>query len=155
PPLAQFVVRRRRWLWVAWTVVGALLLPHAPNVASRLEVAARVRGSESEAVARVLGERFDSPAARSPVMAVTGAPSPATPAGRAALGALVAATRNVSGVTRTLSYLDVPDSAFLAAGAGGGTFVVVGLDARRGSGDELVERLRAGTAAATAALRAA
>ena len=153
PRLAHFVVRRRRWLWAAWALVAALLLPQARHVASRLEVAARVRGSESDAVARLLAERFDSPFARSAVMVVTGVPRPDSPDGRATLGALVEATREVRGVTRTLSYLDVPDSAFL--GAGSGTFVVVGLDGKRGSGDELVERLRAGTASATASLRTA
>ena len=150
--LANFVVRRRRWMWAAWAVVAALLLPQARHAGSRLEVAARVRGSKSDVVARLLAERFDSPFARSAVMVVTGIPSPDTPAGRVALRSLVDATGKVSGVSRTLSYLDVPDSAFLGAGAG--TFVVVGLDARHGSGDALVERLRAGTASATLALRA-
>ena len=150
--LARLVVRRRRWVWAAWAAIAALLLPQARHVASRLEVAARVRGSESDAVTRLLAERFDSPFARSAVMVVTGAPGPETPAGRDALRTLVGATAKVLGVTRTLSYLDVPDSAFL--GAGSGTFVVVGLDATRASADALVERLRTGTVTATAALRA-
>ena len=153
PRAAHFVVRRRRWLWAAWAVVATLLLPQARHVASRLEVAARVRGSQSDAVARLLTERFDSPFARTAVLVVTGIPKPDTPAGRAALGALVEATGRVRGVTRTLSYLDVADSAFLGAGAG--TFVVVGLDRGPATRDSIVERLRAGTAAATAALRVA
>ncbi|HKH94252.1 MAG TPA: MMPL family transporter [Gemmatimonadaceae bacterium] len=150
--LAHFVVHRRRWLWATWVVVAALLLPHARHAASRFEVAARVRGSESDVVSRLLAERFESPFARSAVMVVTGVPSPDTPAGRAALAALVDATGKMRGVTRTLSYLDVRDSAFIGRKAG--TFVVVGLDPRRGSSDALVERLRAGTAAPASGVRA-
>ena len=150
--LAHGVVRQRRWIAAAWVLVAALLLPHARQAAARLEVAARVPGSESDAVTRLLADRFDSPFARSAVLVVTGAPPPNTAAGRAALRPLVDAVTKVDGVTRTLSYLDVADSAFL--GAGTGTFVVVGLDARNASGDVLVSRLRAGTAGATAALRA-
>ena len=151
--LARLVVRRRRWLWVAWAIVGVLLLPHAREAKTRLEVAARVRGSESDSVARLLAGRFDSPFARSAVLVVTGVPQPDTPEGRATVRALVEAAARVPGVTRTLSYLDVADSAFL--GAGTGTFVVVGLDGRHASGDTLVARLRAGTAAAVATIRAA
>jgi RND superfamily putative drug exporter len=149
--VAHFVVHRRRWLWFAWALVGALLLPHARQAAARLEVAARVPGSESDAVTRLLADRFDSPFARSAVLVVTGVPTPDTPTGREALRSLVDVVMRVPGVTHTLSYLDVPDSAFLGAGAG--TFVVVGLDGRRASGDTLVSRLRAGTASAAASLR--
>jgi len=151
--LARLVVRRRRWLWAAWTIVGALLLPHAREAKTRLEVAARVRGSESETVASLLADRFDSPFSRTAVLVVTGTPRPDTPAGRAALRQLVDAAARVPGVTRTLSYLDVPDSAFLGASAG--TFVLVGLDGRHASGDSLVARLRAGTSEMAATLRAA
>ena len=151
--LARFVVRRRRWLWGAWLVACALLLPHAREAKARLEVGARVRGSESEAVARLLADSFDSPFARSAFVVVTGIPRPDTPAGRAALRRLVDAAAGVPGVTRTLSYLDVPDGAFL--GGGTGTFVVVGFESRRISGDSLVARLRAGTSAAAVAIRAA
>ena len=151
--LARAVVRHRRWIACAWLLVGAVLLPHAREAASRLEVAARVPGSESDAVARLLADRFDSPFARSAVLVATGVPAPDTPAGRAALRGLVDATEAVPGVTRTLSYLDVPDPSFLGAGAG--TFVVVGLDGRQASGDSIVARLRAGTAAAISSLRIA
>ena len=150
--LARAVVRGRRWTWIAWTIVGALLLPHAREAKTRLEVAARVRGSESEAVTNLLADRFESPFSRTAVLVVTGTPRPDTPAGRAALRRLVDAAVRVPGVTRTLSYLDVPDSAFL--GAGTGTFVVLGLDGRHASGDSLVARLRKGVVETVATIRA-
>src|ERR1044072_1381832 len=89
--LAATVVRRRRWIAAAWVVVALLLLPQAREGGTRLAVAARVTGSESDAVARLLIERFDSPFARSAVLVVSGLPSPATPAGRDALGSLTEA----------------------------------------------------------------
>jgi RND superfamily putative drug exporter len=150
--LARLVVRHRRKFWIAWALAGVLLLPHAREAKARLEVAARVRGSQSDTVAMLLAQRFDSPFSRSAVLVAAGVPRPDDPAGRAALRRLVDAVSRVPGVTRTLSYLDVPDSAFL--GTAGGTFLVVGLDGRRTSGDSLVARLRAGTSGVTATLRA-
>lgn len=150
--LARLVVRRRGWLWAMWAAAALVLLPHAREAKSRLEVAARVRGSESEAVANLLADRFDSPFSRTAVLVATGIPRPDTPGGRVALRRLVDAAGRAPGVRRTLSYLDVPDSAFLAAR--GGTFVVVGLDGRNASGDSLVARLRVETADAVRRLRA-
>ena len=150
--LATAVVRRRRWVVAAWTVVALLLLPHAREAKARLEVAARVQGSESDAVARLLADRFDSPFARSAVLVVTGLPAPTTPAGRDALRSLAAAVTRVPGVTRTLSHLDAPDPAFL--GHAGEQFVVVGLDGRHGSSDATVARLRDVVAGAMTPLRA-
>jgi putative drug exporter of the RND superfamily len=150
--LAHAIVRRRAWIVVAWLIVAALLLPQARRASAHLQVAARVEGSESDAVARLLADRFDSPFARSAVLVVTGTPSAATVEGRAALRQLVSAATTVHGVTHTLSYLDVPDSAFL--GAGGATFAIVGLDARGASADTIVARLRSATAAALVNLRA-
>jgi len=150
--LATAVVRRRRWIAATWVVVALLLLPHAREAASRLEVAARVRGSQSDAVALILAERFDSPFARSAVLVVTGLPSPTLPEGRDALRSLTAAVTRVPAVTRTLSHLDAPDPAFL--GRAGEQFVVVGLDGRRASADTTVARLRAAVAATMSPLRA-
>lgn len=150
--LARMVVRHRRWVAAAWALAALVLLPHARGVSARLAVGARVEGSESDAVARLLATRFDSPFARVAVLVVAGVPGPGTDAGRAALRELTTAIAAVPGVTRTLSYLDVADSAFV--GANGATFVMVGLDAARASPDALIPRLRAGSAAAAAALRA-
>ena len=162
--LATAVVRRRRWVAALWALVALLLLPHAREAKARLEVAARVQGSESDAVARLLAERFDSPFARSAVLVVTGLPSPETPAGRDALRSLTTAVAQVPGVTRTLSHLDSPDPAFL--GRAGEQFFVVGLNGRRASrgdppdaprstsADATVEQLRAAVASAMTPLRA-
>ena len=151
--LAAGVVRRRRWIAAAWVIVALLLLPHAREAATRLAVAARVTGSESDAVARLLAERFDSPFARSAVLVVTDLPSPTTRAGRDAIRSLTSAVARVPGVTRTLSHLDTPDPAFL--GRDGEQFFVVGLDGRRASSDSTVVRLRAAIADAMTPLRAA
>ncbi|HEX7981305.1 MAG TPA: MMPL family transporter [Gemmatimonadaceae bacterium] len=149
--LATAIVRRRRWVGAAWVVVALLLLPHTREAKTRLAVAARVEGSESDAVARLLADRFDSPFARSAVLVVTGLPSPRTPAGRDAIRSLSAAAAHVPGITQTLSYLDAPDPAFL--GRAGEQFVVVGLDGRRASGDTTVVQLRAAVASAMTPLR--
>jgi len=55
-------------------------------------------------------------------------------------------------VSRTLSYLDAPDSAFV--GAHGETYMVVGLDTRGRRPDELVPMLRAASASLESSLRA-
>ena len=152
PSLARALVRWRAWVLLAWALAAAALLPAAAGVRDRLQVGARVTGSQSDAVARLLGARFDSPFARSAVVVLTGAPDPRTAAGAAALRELVDAVAAVPGVTRTLSHLDIADPAFV--GANGETFVVVGLDAAPGAADSLVPRLRAGTADLAAALGA-
>ncbi len=150
--LARTVVHRRRWIAAGWVLVALLLLPHAREAKARLAVAARVQGSESDAVSRLLADRFDSPFARSAVLVVTGLPSPETPEGRDATRSITAAVARVPGVTRTLSHLDVPDPAFL--GRAGEQFLVVGLDGRRASGDATVAQLRNAVAGAITSLRA-
>ena len=151
--LAAGIVRHRRWIAAAWVIVALLLLPRAREAATRLAVAARVTGSESDAVARLLAERFDSPFARSAVLVVTGLPSPMTPPGRDAIRSLAAAIARVPGVTRTLSHIDSPDPAFL--GRAGEQFLIVGLDGRRATSDATVVRLRVAVVTAMAPLRAA
>ena len=149
--LARGIVRRRGWIATAWIIAAALLLPQARRLASLLEVSIHVPGSQSSTVVRLLARRFASPFARAAVVVVTGVPSPKTDAGRAELQSIVDAARNVTGVARTLSYLDGADSTFL--GSHGETFVLVGLDGSTGAVDELIPRLRAGTAAAAVSLQ--
>jgi len=134
------VVRRRRAIAVAWLGAAALLLPLAAGVEERLEVAARIPGSESAAVEDALVRRFESPFARSVVLVLSGLPGPGAPAGREALREVVSALQGVPGVIRTFSFLDTSDPLFAGRS---GTFVVVGVDPGGGSPEALVPRLRA------------
>jgi len=127
----------------AWLVAAALLVPQALRVEERLLVQARILGSESSAVAAALEQRFASPFAVTALLVVSGAPGPDRPEGRAVLEETVAALRRTRGVRQTLSYLDHPDPLFV--GAGGGTFVVVGLKPGEGRVDRLVPALRDAT----------
>ena len=124
-------VLRFRWtIALAWLAAAAALLPLAPGVEDRLEVSARILGSESAEVDRLLVERFESPFARSALLVLAGVPAPDRPEGRAVLDRVVRALAERPEVTGTFSYRDQEDAFFV--GAGGGTFVVVGLDAGRG-----------------------
>ena len=82
-----------RSILAAWVVVCVALLPAARSIESVLSVAARIDGSESAVVDEQLARRFHSPFAHSVVLVATGLPSPTTPAGEQALGALVGALR--------------------------------------------------------------
>lgn len=72
--LAPRVVRHRGGVLALWLAAGALLLPASRRVEQSLDVAARVRGSESAAVEDALRARFASPLATWAVLVVTGAP---------------------------------------------------------------------------------
>jgi len=66
-------VLRFRWaIALAWLVAGVVLLPLAPGVEHRLEVSARILGSESAAVERLLADRFESPFARNAILVLSG-----------------------------------------------------------------------------------
>ena len=58
--LAAGIVRHRRWIAAAWVIVALLLLPRAREAATRLAVAARVTGSESDAVAMTPAQQSDA-----------------------------------------------------------------------------------------------
>ena len=142
--VACWVVARRRYVAGAWLLAAAALLPFARHVEARLDVAARVDGSESAQVERVLAERFESPFARYATLVITGGPAVTESAGRALLAQVVAALRTTAGVAGTLSYLDTGDSLLVGAD-GSGAIVVVGLSPGNGSVDALVAPLRART----------
>lgn len=142
--VGQFVVRRRRWVVAAWVVLLAAFAPGAGRAEKELEVAARVPGSEAEAVQEILRQRFDSPFARFAVLVITGAPSPETPAGLDVIREVVATLDTVSGVSGTVSYLTSRDPLLVSA-HGDGTIIVVGL-APNGQLDAMVPRLRRATA---------
>lgn len=146
------VVRQRAWVFGAWILAGAALLPAARRADTALDVSARILGSQSADVEKTLAERFASPFAHSALVVVSGVPSPDIPAGRDALKDVTSALA-VAGVTRTFSYLDRRDPYFLGS-AGSGTFVVVGLDPAGGRVDSLIPGLRAATEACAARLRA-
>jgi RND superfamily putative drug exporter len=146
------VVRHRGKIALAWLLSLAALLPAARRLNDRLEVSARILGSESAAVERTLAERFESPFATSVLLVVTGAPGPFGEEGRGVLQEVVATVRAVPGVVRTFSYLDQRDPFFVGK-EGRGTFVVVGLDPAGGRPDRLLPRLREGTERAARRLR--
>lgn len=126
-PLSSTIVHRRGWVLLAALLACAILLPKARSVEARLDVAARVYGSQSDSVHAVLARRFKSPFARTVLLVVTGVPSPAVPAGESALRTIVDSVGGTRGVSRTLSFLDQRESIFLAPDGAPGTFVLVGL----------------------------
>src|SRR5262249_40071786 len=152
PSFARAVVRRRLSLALAWVVLALALLPLAGRLEDRLDVGARIPGSESADVERTLVDRFESPFAQSAVLVLSGVGQSSSEDGRRALTEVVAALRSAPGVTRTFSYLDEPDPFF--EGEGAGTFVVVGLRADAAGPEALLPALRERTREIRSAWRA-
>jgi RND superfamily putative drug exporter len=149
--LPRAIVRYRAAIAVVWVVVAVLLVPFAPRVSERLEASASTANDrEAGVVERALVTKFAAPYASFAVLVVTGIPSPATPAGKAALHSVVAAVDTVYGVKHVLSYLSTPDSGFLSPN---GTFVLVGLDRSGNPANTLVPGMRAASTRVGAALR--
>lgn len=146
---AHHLVRYRGLVFATWLVAGALLLPASRRVGQSLDVTTRVRGSESAAVDTTLRTRFASPYVTWAAMVVTGAPSPTDPEGRELLRTIVDSISRVPGVTRTMSWLNRPDTILLGQG---GMLIVVGLQADR-SNDVLIPSLRAASSSLERALR--
>jgi RND superfamily putative drug exporter len=146
------VVRHRGKIALVWLAALAALVPAARRLNDRLEVSARILGSESAAVEKTLAERFESPFATSVLLVVTGVPGPLGGEGRGVLEEVVASVRAEPGVVRTFSYLD-HDDPFFAGKDGLGTFLVVGLDSSAGRPDRLLPRLREGSERLAARLR--
>lgn len=151
--IAGLIVRRRRWIFALWALAALALIPPAARVERELEVAARVRGSEAEAVGDALRTRFESPFAKFALLVVTGVPAPSSSAGAAVLSSLVAAVDSVPGVSGTFSHLDVSDTLFAGKNASG-TYVVVGLDPADGRVDDMVVPLRTASQRIVTRLRA-
>ena len=141
---SRWLVARRRWVLAGWIVAIALILPGASRVTRILDVGARVPGSESARVEQLLSTRFSSSLARPAVLVITGGASPATTTGREMLARVTAGLGDLNVVTRTFSWLDVPDSLFI--GPQGQTFIVVGLRDSGGRPEELMPLLRDATA---------
>ena len=151
--LAQLVVRRRGWIAVLWVAAAVVFVPRASRLPNVLQTSARVEGSESAAVERLLQGPLASAYARYAVLVIGGVPSPATAEGAAALRRViqpVAAAPQVAGV---FSYLDRADS-LLVSPAGRGTLVIVGLAADSATKpDRIIPHLRSLTERLAGALR--
>ncbi|HMG96292.1 MAG TPA: hypothetical protein VK565_08325, partial [Gemmatimonadaceae bacterium] len=141
--LSSFVVERRWWIIAGWLILAVLVIPSASRVEQRLDVAASVPGSESARVQALIATRFPAAFPSYAVVVVTGGVSPNTAEGRAILVKLRERLAKLPAVSRTLSYLDAPDSAFV--GPNGETYMVVGLETRGRRPDDLVPLLRAAT----------
>jgi len=114
--LARRIVWWRGWIALAWVVAAGLFLPHAGRVAKVLDVSARIPGSESAAVERLLAGPLASSYAHYGVLVAGGIPSPDTPEGVAVLHQIVMALWDAPQVAGVFSYADYPDSLFLSAG---------------------------------------
>ena len=140
----RWIVAHRRMVAFAWLVLLVVLAPLALDVGPRLTGGARVPGSESARVQRELAERFSSPFGAYLVLVIEGVESPATEAGRAALTQVVRGLDGVTGMVRTLSWLDVHDALFIPRD-GSGTIVLVGVSFSEGQKARGIEVLRART----------
>ena len=149
--LAELIIRHRRWIVAVWTIVAALVAPHATGAEKRLDVSASVPGSESEKVGTLLATRFKAAFPNYAVLVVTGADAPSTHSGRSLLADLRKTLSTVPFVARTFSYLDAPDS--LLIGPVGETYLLIGLEPGGRRPDELVPRLRATTESFAAGYR--
>jgi RND superfamily putative drug exporter len=138
---------------LCWLVAAAVLLPLGLRVEDRLEVRARILGSESADVERLLAEKLESPFARSAILVLSGVPAPDGPEGRGVLDRVAEVLAKQPGVTGSFSYRDQQDDYFVGA-SGQGTFLVVGLEAPDGRVDRLLPSLRAESTALQAELRA-
>jgi RND superfamily putative drug exporter len=150
--LAHFFVERRWWIIAGWVALALLVIPSASHVEQRLEVAASVPGSESEHVQALISSRFPTAFPSYAVLVVTGGASPGSPAGRMILVRVRHRLATLPFVSRTLSYLDAPDSGFV--GPKGETYMVVGVETRGRRPDELVPHLRDATRSLASGLRA-
>ena len=148
--LPRWVVRHRGWIALGWAACAVVIVPFGPGLEHRLDVGARVDGSESAAVEHMLATRFGSPFASYAVLVVSNAPPGDSPPGRSLLREITGRVGRARGVTRTFSYLDGGDTLFLGSRA---TFVIVGLDPGRGASDALIPPLRAVTTSLAATLQ--
>ncbi|MEO7501426.1 MAG: MMPL family transporter [Gemmatimonadaceae bacterium] len=148
---AELIVRRRWWMVAGWIAVALVLVPQAARVEHKLDVSAKVEGSESARAVATLSTRFPSAFGDYAVLVVSGAPPPSTVEGRATLERIRASLAALPIVARTFSWLDAPDTLFV--GAEGGTFMMVGLATAGRRPDDLIPILRGATGDLTADLK--
>src|SRR5688572_21676157 len=150
---AEIIVGRRWWVVTAWIAAALVLVPHAAHVEDRLDVSAKVEGSESARAAATLSARLPSAFGDYAVLVVSGVPAPRSPEGRAALERIRSAVESLPVVTGSFSWLDAPDTVFI--GSNGGTFLMIGLTAAGRRPDDLIPILRETTSALTSDLKSA
>ncbi len=116
----------RRFLVAGIVLAAALaLLPFSFHAERSLETATRVEGSQAETVREELTGRFRSPFVDQVVLVVEGLPPADSDEGAQALGTIVAALKDQTGVSGVVSYLDLREPIFL--GRDGGTYIIIGL----------------------------
>jgi putative drug exporter of the RND superfamily len=141
----------RRLIFTCWLVVWAVSLPLANKANEALDSTARLQGSDSAGIARILRERFKSPFAEQALLRMAEMPSPLTRDGRTLLDQVTQSLEATPGVAGVLSYLESEDTALV--GRDGSALLVVGLDTQQGSADLTIPRLRAATAKLQVRLR--
>jgi RND superfamily putative drug exporter len=142
--LSAWLIRHRWRVIAGWVAIVAVAAPLSSRIERRLDVSARVDGSESAQVDDLLRHRFTSPFARFAVLVIRGSPSPATPAGDSLLRAVLAEVKMVPGVTATASYRDAHDTIFVSPHSDA-TFALIGIDPGDSASDVMVPPLRAAT----------
>src|SRR5687767_10342257 len=150
---AEIIVGRRWWVVTAWIAAALVFVPHAAHVEDRLDVSAKVEGSESARAAATLSARLPSAFGDYAVLVVSGVPAPRSPEGRAALERIRSAVESLPVVTGSFSWLDAPDTVFI--GSNGGTFLMIGLTAAGRRPDDLIPILRETTSELTSDLKSA
>ena len=153
--LARTIVRRRAWIAAGWLVAALLLVPRAARLPYVLETSARIEGSESAAVERLLQDRgpLASAYARYAVLVVSGVPASESDAGARVLHRIVDPLTRAPHVAGVFSYLDRSDS-LLVSPAGTGALVIVGLVADSATKpDRVIPKLRSLTERIAVALR--
>ncbi|MDP9179067.1 MAG: MMPL family transporter [Gemmatimonadota bacterium] len=148
---AEVIVGRRWWIVAAWIAAAFVLVPQATRVEDRLDVSAKVEGSESARAAATLSTRFPSAFGDYAVLVVSGAPPPSSADGLATLERIRSAVESLPVVTRSFSWLDAQDT--LLIGSNGGTFLMVGLTTAGRRPDDLIPILRGATGELAADLK--
>jgi putative drug exporter of the RND superfamily len=141
----------RRLILAIWLVAWAGALPLANRVNETLDSTARLEGSDSASIVRILRARFNSPFAEMALVRMADMPSPLTRDGRILLDQVTQFLEATPGVAGVLSYLESEDTSFV--GRDGSALLVVGLDTHQGPADSLIPRLRAATTALGLSLR--
>ena len=130
---------RRSWVALIVLVAVLVLLPFSFHSERHLETATRVEGSQAETVNGELNSGFHSPFVDRVAMVIEGLPAPSSQESQRALASIVAALRDVRGVSGVVSYGELRDPIFL--GKSGGTFVLIGLSSVDGPVELLVPQL--------------